>query len=208
MLFRDTRPYFYLSMALFLSFNFNVNAKSKNSNNFYNPNNNQSKIHISSTRKLIDNFHSVESGKLYRSKQLYIKNLNRYIKKLGIKTIVNLRGKNKNQKWWNEEKEIAKKNKVLYCNISMNANNNPNSKNLKKLFQIYNEAPKPILIHCHSGIDRTGEAAALWILNQQNKGKKEALKQLSIKYGYLKWFHPAKKQFIKNYNQAFLQEQS
>lgn len=199
MLFRDTRPYLQLSMALFLSFNFSVYAKSKNSNNFSNSNNNPSKIHLSSIRKLIDNFHSVESGKLYRSKQLSSKNLNRYIKKLGIKTIINLRGKNKDQKWWCEEKEAAKKNNLLFCNIAMNSNTNPTPEQIKKLFHLYQKAPKPILIHCHSGIDRSGEAAALWVLNQQNKNKKEALKQLSLRYGYLKWFHPTKKKFIKNY---------
>ncbi|MFH1644642.1 MAG: tyrosine-protein phosphatase [bacterium] len=181
-------PCFLLSMAMFLFFNRTLFAQNLNK-----------KIHLSTCRKLFDNFHAVESGKLYRSKQLSSKNLNRYIKKLGIKTIVNLRGKNEDKDWWQQEKNITDENNICLFNISMNSNLNPTPKQIKKLLNIYQNAPKPILIHCRSGVDRSGEAAALWVLNQQKKEKTQALKQLSLKYGYLKWFHPAKKQFIKNF---------
>jgi hypothetical protein len=41
-------------------------------------------------------------------------------------------------------------------------------------------------------VDRSGEAAALWVLEEQGKPKKDALKHLSLKYGYLKFRRPKK----------------
>jgi len=155
--------------------------------------------HVSNFRKIFDNFHTVQRGKLYRSKQLSPKHLDSYIQKLEIKTIINLRGENTDKKWWQQEKTIANKHHVRFFNIPMSAKAKPSLQNLKKLLTIYKKAPKPILIHCHSGVDRTGEAAALWSLTQQNKNKRSALKHLSIKYGYFKWHHPQKKKFIKQF---------
>jgi len=157
--------------------------------------------HISSFRKIFDNFHTVQSGKIYRSKQLSSKNLNSYIQKLGIKSIVNLRGENIDKRWWQQEKAIADKNHVWFFNIAMSAKTKPTVRNLKKLLKSYQKAPQPMLIHCYSGVDRTGEAAALWVLTQQNKDKRTALKHLSVKYGYLKWIHPQKKNFVKYFAQ-------
>ena len=57
---------------------------------------------------LIQNFHTVEEGALYRSAQLSKNQYKRKIKRYGIKTIINLRGAS-TKKWYKREKEIAKK---------------------------------------------------------------------------------------------------
>ncbi len=79
----------------------------------------------------------------------------------------------------------------------MNANQFPKKQNLLTLLDLYKKAPHPILVHCNGGADRTGEAAALWVLDQQNKRKKDALKQLTFKYGHIRSKTPAKRKFIK-----------
>jgi protein tyrosine/serine phosphatase len=154
-------------------------------------------IHINGIKKFIDNFHAVEAGALYRSSQLKPNRLKKYIKKLGIKTIINLRGINPTRHWWQREKRLAKEFGIKFYNIPFNAGTFSSKKNLYKLLYLYEHAPKPILIHCRDGADRSGEAAALWILEHQGKGKKEALKHLSIKYGYVKFYRPAKYSLIK-----------
>jgi protein tyrosine/serine phosphatase len=154
-------------------------------------------IHISGIRKLFDNFHTVERGKLYRCSQISPKKLSKYIAKHGIKTLVNLRGPNHDKKWWRAERDLTQKLGVRFYNIPMFAQTMTSRKNLIKLLNVYKLAPRPILIHCQSGSDRTGEAAALWVLEEQKKGQKIALKQLSIRYGHLRFYRPAKTQLIK-----------
>lgn len=110
-----------------------------------------------------------------------------------------MRGVNKNCRWWQREERIAQKYQVAFYNIPMNAQRMPLEEDLLTLLTLYEKAARPILIHCYSGADRTGEAAALWVLEQQKKGKKQALKQLTLKYGYLQMTHPLKRRFIKEW---------
>ncbi|KKQ48362.1 MAG: Protein tyrosine/serine phosphatase [candidate division TM6 bacterium GW2011_GWF2_38_10] len=147
--------------------------------------------------RMLHNFHAVEPGVLYRSSQLSASMLSTIIKKYGIKTIVNLRGRNEHKAWWQTEQTIAQTHKVTFINIPMSAQHLPQKQHLITLLETYNTAPRPMLIHCYSGSDRTGEAAALWVLEQQKKGKHSALKQLSLRYGHIPRVYPAKRFFIK-----------
>ncbi|MCK4517909.1 tyrosine-protein phosphatase, partial [Candidatus Babeliales bacterium] len=142
---------------------------------------------------LSDNFFEVQKNTFYRSKQLSPNKLLFYLKKFNIKTVINLRGENKNKKWWGQEAETIRKHGAKLHNIAMNANQFPKKQNLLTLLDLYKKAPHPILVHCNGGADRTGEAAALWVLDQQNKRKKDALKQLTFKYGHIRSKTPAKR---------------
>lgn len=153
-------------------------------------------MHIPSLEKVLNNFHVVQPGVLYRSAQLSPQFLEVMIKKHNIKTIINLRGSNEHKHWWQKEKLLAEKLGVTLHNIRMTASQLPDKKNLLTLLKTYQNAQRPILIHCYSGADRTGEAAALWVLEQQKKDKKTALKQLSLRYGHLQFMYPAKRFFI------------
>jgi protein tyrosine/serine phosphatase len=154
-------------------------------------------IHIASLEKLLNNFHTVQPGVLYRSAQLSPHVLETMIKKHNIKTIINLRGCNEHKRWWQKEKKLIEKLGVTFYNIRMSAAHLPDKQTLLNLLQLYQHAQRPILIHCYSGADRTGEAAALWVLEQQKKNKKTALNQLALKYGHLRFRYPAKQFFIK-----------
>lgn len=154
-------------------------------------------ISLNCIKKLFDNFHTVEPGALYRSGQLSAQKLAKYIQKLGIKSIINLRGKNADKRWWQEEQACAKRFGVHHYNIAMSARRFPYKQELIQLLQLYDHAPRPMLIHCQGGSDRTGEAAALWVLDQQKKSKQEALRQLSLKYRHITFRNPHKKVFIK-----------
>ncbi|MBY0353860.1 tyrosine-protein phosphatase [Candidatus Babeliales bacterium] len=149
-------------------------------------------------RQRLDNFFAVEKGALYRSRQLSPRRLQHYLKKHNIKTVINLRGTNTHKHWWRQELAAVDALDVKFFNISMNASGMSSKNNLVKLLSLYQNAPKPILIHCKSGTDRTGEAAALWVLEQQKRSKKAALKQFSfLKHGYITRRRPAKKLLIK-----------
>jgi protein tyrosine/serine phosphatase len=138
------------------------------------------------------NFHEVVTGRLYRSAQLDKEALDFFVKKFGIKTIVNLRGRHAGSRWWREETKFAKENSVKHFDVPMSSSKPPSRQNLLKLLKIFKDAPAPVLVHCMSGTNRTGEAAAIWLLEKEKSEKSEALEQLSDKFGYSKNLFPAK----------------
>lgn len=172
---------FYIILLSFL-----LNFHTKSINNFFN----NPLVYFSY------NFHTVEPGKFYRCKQVSPQKLQDYIKRFGIKTIINLRGTNENQKWWQAEKALATRYNVLHIDINLSADKYPTLKELTKLIETFKIAPQPILVHCRAGADRTGLAAALWVIEKMNGNKHLALKQLSTSFGHLKTIHPKMSKFI------------
>lgn len=143
------------------------------------------------------NFHEVDRGQLYRSPQLDKEQFQEAIDKLGVKTIINLRG-DSDKAWYKDEVLVAKKNGVLLIDIGMSARRLPHREDLIKLLDAFRNAPRPILIHCKAGVDRTGEASALYQMIYMGKSKEEALEMLSPKFAHFEKFKPAKRYFIRD----------
>jgi len=166
---------------------------------------------------LFNNFYTVTPNQLYRSAQLSARSLKKQIEKYKIKTVVNLRGLNPHATWWQNEKNVTKKMNVLLFNITMNHSKIITLEQFKQLITIYKNAPRPILIHCRTGADRTGEASAIWLLLFREKNSKflnikkhlnKILSQLSVKYRYVQYLHPQKTLFVKNFGECFLELQN
>lgn len=135
--------------------------------------------------QLSGNFHSVIAGELYRSAQLSPAQFERYVRADGIKTIINLRGENVNAKWYNAEIAAARELGVEHIDFGMSSGTVLGPERADQLIAIMRAAPKPILIHCQSGADRTGLVSAIY--SQQIAGINEdiAERQLSIRYGHV-----------------------
>ena len=131
------------------------------------------------------NFHSITAGEAYRSAQLDRDELEYYLKKYGIKSILNLRGRNPNASWYWEEIEVSATHGVAHFDIPLSATVAPRSEDIGKMIEIFKSAPRPILIHCQAGADRSGLAAAIWKVIVDGRTKKEAAGQLSLLYGHL-----------------------
>ncbi|MCK4651112.1 tyrosine-protein phosphatase [Candidatus Babeliales bacterium] len=142
-----------------------------------------------------DNFHAVEKYQFYRSNQLPSKSLKKYINKYGIKSVLNLRGQN-DKKWWYKERNACEKMKVQLYNIALTETKLPTKSQIEEILDVFDNAQKPILVHCKSGVDRTGMISALWALDKQHRSKKNALKQLSLFYGHVKLSHSSMTKFI------------
>ncbi len=143
------------------------------------------------------NIHTVEEGQLYRSATLKPNALENLIQKKDIKTIINLRGESSSE-WYQKEVEVVQKTGITLENIQMRASRLPLRKDLLKLIELFETAERPILIHCQAGADRTGEAAAMWVIDQMDGDQEDGLEQLTLKYKHLRWAKPAKSYFIKN----------
>ncbi len=99
------------------------------------------------------------------------------LKKMGIRSILNLRHYHK------DSEEFTKKG-IILCDWSMNAGS-VSVKDLTEALKIIQNAPKPILIHCWQGSDRTGFVIAGYRMVMQGWSAEKAIDELrNGGYGY------------------------
>jgi protein tyrosine/serine phosphatase len=132
-----------------------------------------------------DNFHTVIAGEVYRSSQPSAEAITDLEKRYGIKTILNLRGESNKPDWYNAEIAQAKALNITHIDFSMSAGKELSEEKAQALIKIMRDAPKPILIHCRSGADRTGLASALYMAAIAGTSEKTAEGQMSILYGHV-----------------------
>ena len=109
-------------------------------------------------------------------------------KKYGIKTIINLRGEN-GLAAYKLEKKACEELDLNLINFRVYSRNPPQLDEIKGLIEIYKTVEYPALIHCKSGSDRTGIAAALYRILILNQTVKEASNELHWSYGHIKTSH-------------------
>jgi protein tyrosine phosphatase (PTP) superfamily phosphohydrolase (DUF442 family) len=137
--------------------------------------------------KALDNFHEVLPGVLYRSAQLSGPSLDAHARLNGLRTIINLRGPNPAERWYREEIAVSQRDGLIHIDLPIDSLF-PTNEELVKLVHALKTAPRPILVHCQSGIDRTGIASALaCLVLDDNSSTEQALEQLSWQYGSMPW---------------------
>jgi len=125
--------------------------------------------------------HPVIQNTVYRSAQLSGNNLQKNINKYQFKSIINLRGKRR-EEWYQTESKISKKNNVELYNVRLSAIQFPTSTEVDSLVHILQTAKKPFLLHCRGGADRTGMASALVLSIEKDASLQEMKNQFSWKY--------------------------
>ena len=131
------------------------------------------------------NFHVSIDGQLYRSAQPTAAALRKYATFYGVRTVINLRGKNEQDKWYRDEVAEARLLGLQHIDFKMSARKELSLDQVKRLVVILREAPKPILIHCQSGSDRSGLVAAIYLHEIGNVDVEKAEKQISLYYGHI-----------------------
>ncbi|MEO8244226.1 MAG: tyrosine-protein phosphatase [bacterium] len=126
------------------------------------------------------NLHQVAPG-VFRSNQPSGPQLTEWHRKLGLKTVLNLRGAS-NQSFHLFEAEACEALGIRLIDLPMAAAGAPRVLVVQQLIELFQTVEKPLLIHCKSGADRTGLAAALYQLVIEGKPIEEAKKQVSLKY--------------------------
>jgi protein tyrosine/serine phosphatase len=129
------------------------------------------------------NFHTVIDHQVYRSAQLQPSDLEHYIKKYAIKSIINLRNALKSRpELLKNEMLVAQKYHLNYYHIELPAQHAPKVADLRRLVNVLATAPKPILIHCKAGADRTGLASAISVILAGNESIDDMEDQISWQY--------------------------
>ena len=136
------------------------------------------------------NLRPVVRNQIYRSGQMSGTDLACAIRRLGLKSIVNLRGTNSDRKWFQTEKAVACDHCLAYYTVEMSARHEASLSQMEEIVYLIREAPKPLLLHCDGGADRAGLVAALVRYRYEGKPADEAKRELSIWYGHLPWLRP------------------
>jgi protein tyrosine phosphatase (PTP) superfamily phosphohydrolase (DUF442 family) len=129
------------------------------------------------------NLHTVLAGQLYRSAQPSGPDLQKLVAAYSIRTVINLRGDD-TAPWYYEEHEAASLLHVQVVDVGLWAGQPPAADQFRLLVDTLADAPGAILVHCYSGGDRSGLAAALGVLLRSEGTIAEARRQLSIYYGH------------------------
>ncbi|KJU81590.1 protein tyrosine/serine phosphatase [Candidatus Magnetobacterium bavaricum] len=127
----------------------------------------------------------ITAGKAYRSAQLDNKQLQYYIKKYKIASILNLRGENPGVAWYVDEINVSNQHNIAHYDVALSSEREPTDADVDALLRIFAQAQRPILIHCWGGADRSGLVSAMWKVAVENETKTDAQRQLSILYGHL-----------------------
>lgn len=135
--------------------------------------------------RLNNNFHPVVSGEVYRSAQPNAAQLTEYRDAYGIRSVINLRGIAPRAHWYRQEVTQSEALGLNHYDFPMSARHELTAEQARQLATLMRDAPKPLLIHCKAGSDRTGLAAALYLAADAGVSEEQAESQLSIAYGHI-----------------------
>lgn len=132
-----------------------------------------------------DNFHPIIAGEAYRSGQMSSNELVRCLQRHGIRSVINLRGENPKQTWYQEEVGAARALGVMHRDLALSSRRTVTPQQADGLMALYKELPKPVLLHCDGGADRVAFASALYATQVARWPEARAERQFSMWYGHL-----------------------
>lgn len=135
--------------------------------------------------QLNGNFHEVSPGTVYRAAQMDGQALARWKREYGIASVLNLRGENSGADWYETELALADRLGIEHIDFRMSASQKLSAPEVLALTEVMRNAPKPMLIHCQGGSDRTGLASALYVAGIDGGGEEAAEWQLSLLFGHI-----------------------
>ena len=146
-------------------------------------------------------FHPVIDQQIYRSAQLDVPELERFTHTYGIHTILSLLGPEKGDRWYENEHTFAQQHQIRMLNIGFASHELPLKSHLNHLIDALVSEPKPLLLHCHRGSDRSGMASAIALILFQDDSLKTVERQFSWRYGVVPFTHSIGVQFFDLYEQ-------
>jgi protein tyrosine phosphatase (PTP) superfamily phosphohydrolase (DUF442 family) len=131
------------------------------------------------------NFGEVQPGRIYRSGQMPASSLARTIRDHKIKTVLNLRGSNKDN-WYTSERKATLDAGATQVDIAMSSCIWMSRAQLRTVVQTLDTAEYPMLIHCQWGAERTGLVSAFAELLRPGSTLDAARAQFSVRYLFLR----------------------
>jgi protein tyrosine/serine phosphatase len=143
------------------------------------------------------NFHIVEEGQWYRSAQLKAGELRARVERHGLLSVINLRGARPGEEWYDEEVEVVNELGLQHTDVSWTVRSIPTRRELLRFLDAVEELPRPTLVHCEAGADRSGLASALYGMIELGWDKNKALSQLTVRTYHVADRWPAMTYFVR-----------
>ncbi len=115
---------------------------------------------------ILYNFHWVVPGEASRAMQAWAGGVRGFLKRRGIRAIINLRGRNDDLGWWQKETALAQSEGIAHLDAMLDSRKLPTRDMLVRLVEAFDTAPRPFLLKCSGGQDRTSFAAALYLIHR------------------------------------------
>nr|WP_217429138.1 tyrosine-protein phosphatase [Acetobacter syzygii] len=130
------------------------------------------------------NLHAVIPGKVYRCNHPTPARLRQAVRKLGLRTLVNLRG---HRQCGSDalSRNAAQQIGIAHLDMAFESRGAPHRDRILRFAQMYGQLQFPMLMHCKSGADRAGLASALVIMFEGGSAA-QALGELSWRYGHFR----------------------
>jgi len=134
---------------------------------------------------ILYNFHWVVPGEAARAMQAWAGRLGPFLRRRGIRAIINLRGRNEDLGWWKKETAIAKEAGIAHLDAMLDSRKLPTREMLVRLIECFDTAPRPFLLKCSGGQDRTSLAAALYLIHRDGWSALAAAHAQFARFPYL-----------------------
>ena len=130
------------------------------------------------------NLAPVVAGKVYRCNHPTPLRLRRMVRRLGLRTLINLRGKTQSGSDA-LSREAARALGLDFHDMAFESRGAPQRERIMRFQGIYQSLRTPAIMHCKSGADRAGLAAGLIVLFEGGSSA-DALRQLSWRFGHIR----------------------
>ncbi len=137
------------------------------------------------TNVIRQNFHRIDES-AFRSSQPTTYQLRRIIKKHGIKTVLNLRGYERNSPLQALEEKVCADAGIKLVYIEAYSRKIPEVKTLEKFKEVFANIEYPVLIHCKSGADRAGLGSTRYLHYKKGVPLEHANQLKFWPYGHIK----------------------
>jgi protein tyrosine/serine phosphatase len=140
---------------------------------------------------ILYNFHWVVPGDSARAAQAWAGGLGPFLQKRGIAAVINLRGRNDDLSWWKNETAAADQRGIAHLDAMLDSRRLPTRALLERLIAAFDQAPRPFMLKCSGGQDRTSFAAALYLIH---RGGWNAFDAAAAQYARFPYLHFPKRQ--------------
>jgi hypothetical protein len=131
------------------------------------------------------NFHTVIPGAVYRCSQPTADRLASMVHKYGIRTVINLRGCCDPEPEYLQECRATFGLDISQEDVGFSSGKLPPVPAVRELVRVLDGSEKPVILHCHKGVDRTGWASALALLLYTDTTPQQARRQLGWRFFHL-----------------------
>ncbi|HSJ97453.1 MAG TPA: tyrosine-protein phosphatase [Myxococcota bacterium] len=150
-----------------------------------------------------ENLIEVVPQAVYRSAQPSGPEMDEFITRLGLRSVLNLRGERGGSEWLAEERAVAAARGVEHHTVRLSAKRMPPGQRLREIVRVLDTAPRPLLFHCEGGVERSGLIGAVAVL-LDGGDLAAARAQFAPSKGFISWISGSEVPLVLDRYEAWL----